>query len=220
MQAAILEEYGAPFRIATISRPQPGPGQVLVRIAASSVNPLDVKIHGGAAAHARHPLPAILGIDLAGTIEAVGEGVTRFRGGEEVFGMTGGVGAHQGSLAEFSAADADLVALKPANLSMREAAALPLVFVTAWEGLIDRAHLQAEATRLAEAGKLVPLIDPRRFSLASACDAYAALKGRTARGKIVVELADLHRSDELLKEAPAEALSAHGVQRVLPYQAD
>jgi hypothetical protein len=49
MQAAILEEYGAPFRIATISRPQPGPGQVLVRIAASSVNPLDVKIHGGAA---------------------------------------------------------------------------------------------------------------------------------------------------------------------------
>src|SRR5262249_37208726 len=101
------------------------------------VNPLDIKIRAGAAAHARHPLPAILGLDLAGTIEATGEDVARFRRGDEVYGMTGGVGGQQGSLAEFAAGDADLVALKPVNVTMREAAALPLTFITAWEGLID-----------------------------------------------------------------------------------
>ena len=100
MQAAILEAYGMPLRLATISRPTPGPGQVLVRIAASGANPLDTKIHEGAAEHARHPLPAILGLDLAGTVEALGEGVARFRPGDEVFGMAGGVGGHQGSLAD------------------------------------------------------------------------------------------------------------------------
>lgn len=141
MRAAVLETNNAPFRITSVARPQAGPGQVLVRIVASGVNPLDIKIHAGAAAHARHPLPAILGIDLAGVVEAVGPGVTRFRRGDEVYGMTGGVGGVQGSLAEFAAVDAALLAPKPANLSLREAAALPLVFITAWEGLVDRAQV-------------------------------------------------------------------------------
>ena len=66
MRAAVLEAHGAPFHLAEIPRPVAGPGQVLVRVAASGVNPLDTKIHKGEAAHARHPLPAILGIDLAG----------------------------------------------------------------------------------------------------------------------------------------------------------
>lgn len=138
MQAAVLDAYGTSFRVAAVARPTPAPGQVLVRIAASGVNPLGTKIHAGAAGHARHPLPAILGIDMAGTIEALGAGVTRFRTGDEVFGMTGGVGGHQGSLAEYAAVDADLLARKPAHLSMREASAMPLVFITAWEGLVDR----------------------------------------------------------------------------------
>jgi len=114
---------------------------VLVRIQASGVNPLDTKIRAGNAAHARHPLPAILGIDMAGIVEAVGPDVTGFRRGDAVYGMTGGVGGIQGSLAEFAAVDADLVALKPSNLSMREAAALPLAAITAWEGLVDRAKV-------------------------------------------------------------------------------
>ncbi len=114
-----------------------------MRIRASGVNPLDTKIRAGKAAHARHPLPAVLGIDLAGTVEAVGEGVTAFRPGDEVYGMTGGVGGVQGSLAEFAAVDARLLAVKPAQLSMREAAALPLAFITAWEGLVDRANVHA-----------------------------------------------------------------------------
>ncbi|KJC53490.1 quinone oxidoreductase [Bradyrhizobium sp. LTSP849] len=143
MRAAILETHNAPLRISTVSTPEIGPNQVLVRVRASGVNPLDTKIHSGAAAHARHSLPAILGLDLAGMVERTGRDVTRFKPGDEVYGMTGGVGGVQGSLAEFAAVDADLLALKPANLSLREAAALPLIFITAWEGLIDRAALEA-----------------------------------------------------------------------------
>ncbi|UFW83974.1 zinc-dependent alcohol dehydrogenase family protein [Bradyrhizobium barranii] len=140
---AILETHNAPLRLSTVSTPEVGPREVLVRVHASGVNPLDTKIHAGAAAHARHPLPAILGIDLAGVVEQTGRDVTRFKPGDEVYGMTGGVGGVPGSLAEFAAVDADLLAPKPANLSMREAAALPLIFITAWEGLIDRAALKA-----------------------------------------------------------------------------
>ena len=75
MQAAVLDGYGAPFRIAAVAKPKPTAGQVLVRIKASGVNPLDIKIRAGEAAHARQPLPAILGIDLAGIVEAVGPAV-------------------------------------------------------------------------------------------------------------------------------------------------
>jgi len=152
MKAAVLETYGAPFRISDIPVPVPGPGEVLVRIVASSVNPLDTKIHAGVAEHARHPLPAILGIDLAGTVEAVGSAVTGFRPGDEVYGMAGGVGGLQGTLAEYVAADADLLAVKPANLSMREAAALPSVAITAWEGLVDRMAVGAGETVLVQGG--------------------------------------------------------------------
>jgi NADPH:quinone reductase len=143
MQAAVLDSSNAAFRIAPMPRSQPLAGQVLVRIAASAVNPLDTKIRAGQAAHARQPLPAILGIDLAGLVEAVGDGVTAFRHGDEVFGMTGGVGGLQGSLAEYAAVDADLLAPKPANLGMRDAAAVPLIFITAWEGLVDRAAVHS-----------------------------------------------------------------------------
>ena len=152
MQAAVLQRHGTPFQVGLVSRPEPAPGQVLVRIKASAVNPLDLKIHKGEAAHARHPLPAILGIDLAGIVESVGTGVTQFHRGDEVYGMTGGVGGLPGSLAEFVAADADLLARKPANLTMREAAALPLISITAWEGLVDRAAVRKGQKVLVQGG--------------------------------------------------------------------
>ena len=152
MRAAVLEGPKQPFKVMPVERPKPAAGQVLVRIAASGVNPLDTKIRAGAAAHARHPLPGILGIDLAGAVEAVGAGVTSFREGDEVYGMTGGVGGVQGSLAEYAAVDATLLARKPANLSMREAAALPLIFITAWEGLVDRAHVRGGQNVLIHGG--------------------------------------------------------------------
>ena len=152
MQAAVLETIGGPFRVRSIPRPEPQAGQVLMRIAASAVNPLDLKIRAGEAAHARQALPAILGIDMAGTVEAVGPGVSAFRAGDAVYGMTGGAGGVQGSLAEFAAVDAALLALKPANLSMRAAASLPLVFITAWEGLVDRAGAEPGQTVLVHGG--------------------------------------------------------------------
>jgi NADPH:quinone reductase len=152
MQAAVLDSPGAAFRLAPVPRSDPQPGQVLVQIKASAVNPLDIKIRAGQAAHARQLLPTILGIDLAGTVEAVGDRVTAFKPGDDVYGMTGGVGGLQGSLAEYAAVDADLLAPKPANLSMRDAAALPLIFITAWEGLVDRAAVHAGQKVLVHGG--------------------------------------------------------------------
>ncbi|HEY9648826.1 MAG TPA: zinc-dependent alcohol dehydrogenase family protein [Chroococcidiopsis sp.] len=141
MQALMVDEQTATFRTTEIPRPEPTANQVLVRIKASGVNPLDSKIRTGKAPHAQQVLPSVLGIDLAGIIEAVGSEVTAFQVGDEVYGMTGGVGGLQGSLAEFAAVDADLLAKKPTNLTFREAAALPLVFLTAWEGLVDQANV-------------------------------------------------------------------------------
>jgi NADPH2:quinone reductase len=152
LKAAILESANAAFRIVERPRPEPARDQVLVRIHASAVNPLDTKIRAGAAAHARHPLPAILGIDLAGVVEQLGSEAVGVRVGDAVFGMTGGVGGVPGSLAEYAAVDAALLAVKPARLSMREAAALPLVVITAWEGLVDRAHVGAGQTVLIQGG--------------------------------------------------------------------
>src|SRR5450432_1274891 len=152
MRAAVLDTSGASFRLAQVAQPKAESGQVLVQVKASAVNPLDIKISAGEAAHARQSLPAILGIDLAGVVEAVGPGVTSFRNGDEVFGMTGGVGGLQGSLAEYAAVDADLLAPKPANLAMRDAAAVPLIFITAWEGLVDRAAVHAGQKVLVHGG--------------------------------------------------------------------
>jgi NADPH2:quinone reductase len=142
-KALFIDAQDAAFRLAEVKKPSPAAGEVVVRIKASGVNPLDTKIRAGKAAHARHPFPAVLGIDMAGIVEEAGAGVTEYRRGDEVYGMTGGVGGIQGSLAEYAAVDARLLALKPANLSMREAAALPLIFTTAWEGLVDRAQAGA-----------------------------------------------------------------------------
>jgi NADPH:quinone reductase len=152
MRALVLERYNAPFTLTEVRRPVANAGQVLVRVKASGVNPLDVKIRSGNAAHARVTLPAILGIDLSGIVEDVGPEVTAFKPGDEVYGMTGGVGGLQGSLATFVAVDSDLLAIKPANFSMREAAALPLAFITAWEGLVDRANVHAGQRVLVHAG--------------------------------------------------------------------
>jgi NADPH2:quinone reductase len=152
MQVLVLTQHNGPLELTELPRPVPRQGEVLVRIAASGLNPLDTKIRAGAAAHAKHPLPLVLGIDMAGVVEAVGEGVSRFKAGDEVYGMTGGVGGLQGSLAQYAAVDAELLALKPSNLSMREAAALPLAFITAYSGIVDRARLQAGQTVLVQGG--------------------------------------------------------------------
>jgi len=152
MNALLVDAANAPLRLVSIDRPAPAAGQVLVRIKASGINPLDAKIRAGQAGHARQPLPAVLGMDLAGVVEALGEGVSDWVVGDEVYGLATGIGGAQGSLAEFAAVDARLLARKPANLSMREAAALPLVLITAWEGLVDRARVGADQSVLIHGG--------------------------------------------------------------------
>ena len=186
MKAAVLENYGAPFRITDVALPAPRAGQVLVRIMASGVNPLDLKIRAGAAEHARHALPAILGIDLAGVVDAVGPGVTTFRVGDEVYGMTGGVGGVQGSLAEYAAVDADLLALKPSHFTMREAASLPLVFITAWEGLVDRAHMSAGQTVLVQGG--AGGVGSIAIQIARAFNAKVFATGAASRASVIEQL--------------------------------
>lgn len=152
MKALVLSRYNGPLELTELSMPKPARGEVLVRVKASGLNPLDTKIRSGNAAHAKHPLPLVLGIDMAGTVEAVGEAVTGFKVGDDVFGMTGGVGGLQGSLAQFQAVDARLLALKPSNLSMKEAAAIPLSFITSYQGIADRANLQSGQTVLVQGG--------------------------------------------------------------------
>lgn len=152
MQAARLTQFGAPLSIVPTELPTLRPGQVLVRVIASGVNPLDTKIQAGNAAHAQVGLPAILGIDLAGIVEGGAPGQTRFKPGDDVYGMTGGIGGVPGSLAQFAAVDADLLAHKPHTLDMRQAAALPLIFITAWEGLVERARVQAGQKVLVHGG--------------------------------------------------------------------
>jgi NADPH2:quinone reductase len=152
MRAYLVERPEGEFHTVDLPRPVPAAGQVLVRVLASGVNPLDIKIRAGKAAHARQPLPAVLGLDMAGVIEELGPGVTAFRNGDPVYGMVGGVGGIQGTLAEFVIADWRLLAPKPESLSMRETAALPLVTITAWEGIVDRAHVQAGQKVLVHAG--------------------------------------------------------------------
>lgn len=138
MRAMILNTYGedAPFERTEVPQPEPAPGEVLVRIAASSVNTVDTMIRRMGPDLALSPsTPALLGMDFAGTVEALGEGVTDFAAGDDVYGCAGGLADLPGTLADFIAADARLMAHKPKSLSMAEAAALPLVAITAWEGL-------------------------------------------------------------------------------------
>jgi NADPH2:quinone reductase len=152
MKTYVVEVANGLFQEIEAMKPKPLRGHVLVKISASGVNPLDTKIRAGQAGHAKQPLPAVLGLDMAGIVEDVGPGVIAFQPGDEVFGMVGGVGGMQGTLAEYISADAALLAPKPKTLNMQQAAALPLVAITAWEGLVDRAKVHAGQTVLVHAG--------------------------------------------------------------------
>ncbi|WP_028115935.1 zinc-dependent alcohol dehydrogenase family protein [Ferrimonas senticii] len=154
MKASVIREFGGveKFELAEMPQPEVKAGHVLVKVAASSVNTVDMMLREmGTALPFAPQLPAILGMDFAGTISAVGDGVTDFAVGDEVYGCAGGLADLQGSLAEYMLADTKLIARKPASLSMREAAALPLVAITAYEGL-QRAGISAGQKVLVHGG--------------------------------------------------------------------
>lgn len=143
MKAMIIKAFGSEdvFEQAQLPTPQLIDGHVLIKVAATSVNTVDTMIRAmGDELPLAPALPGVLGMDFSGTVEAVGKGVTNFAVGDEVYGCAGGLVDLQGALAEYMLADAKLIAYKPKNLSMREAAALPLVAITAYEGLM-RANL-------------------------------------------------------------------------------
>ena len=134
----LLNAYGenAPFTTSDIPKPEVKPGHVLVKIAASSVNTVDTMIRNmGPELPLSPKLPALLGMDFAGTVESVGDDVDDYVPGDEVYGCAGGLADLPGALAEYIVADSKLIAKKAQNLSMREAAAIPLVGITAFEGL-------------------------------------------------------------------------------------
>jgi NADPH2:quinone reductase len=154
MKATAIRAFGGTdvFETMELPKPEVKPGHIVVKVAATSINTIDMMIRDmGEALPFHPPLPGVLGMDFAGTVEAVGEGVTEYSVGDEVYGCAGGLSDLQGSLAEYMLADADLIAHKPANISMREAAALPLVGITAYEGLV-RAGITAGQKVLVHGG--------------------------------------------------------------------
>jgi len=145
MHAMVMDDFGEPdvFRQTELPRPEVPAQHVLIRVAASSVNPVDTKIRQGKLAAIAPTRPAILHGDVAGTIEAIGAEVEGLAVGDEVYACAGGVNGRQGALADFMLAEAALAAHAPQSIPLNDAAALPLVSITAWEALIDKARVQA-----------------------------------------------------------------------------
>ena len=145
MKAQVIRSFGdtSVFQLEEIPVPTILPGHVLIQVKATSVNPIDTKVRSGAVPAVSPAFPAVLHGDVAGIVSEVGEGVTEFKLGDEVYGCAGGFKDTGGALAQYMLADARLIAHKPKNISMEEAAAIPLVAITAWEALFDRAKIKA-----------------------------------------------------------------------------
>lgn len=144
MKAIVIEKFGDADIMCLSDVPDSvaAGGELLIDIAATSVKTADTKARElGHVLDFVPPLPAVLGMDFAGTVAAVGEGVDGFAPGDAVYGCAGGGVGHGGALAERIAADARLIAPMPSNLSMAEAASLPLVAITAYEAQVNRINV-------------------------------------------------------------------------------
>ena len=133
MQAVVMHETGDPdvLRNEEIDRPEPGDGELLIKVRAASVNPADWKLRRG---FMNKPLPTVLGYDVSGTVEtSLADG---FAEGDEVFGSSA-----SGGYAEYSTASAGVIAKKPEGVSHEQAAAIPVAGLTAWQALFERAGL-------------------------------------------------------------------------------
>lgn len=151
MKAMLMTKAAGPLVFSEVQKPVPGPRDILVRLHAAGVNPVDAKLHKRGTYYPEN-LPCILGLDGAGIVESAGPLVERFKPGDEVFFLEGGIGGVPGNYAEYAAVHEDFAALKPAAISMAEAAAIPLVFITAWESLFDRACLAPKQAALIHGG--------------------------------------------------------------------
>ncbi|MCO6690076.1 MULTISPECIES: zinc-dependent alcohol dehydrogenase family protein [Pseudomonas] len=152
MKAMLLKSYGGvdAFELCEVPKPVPLAGQVLVRVHATSINPLDYQVRRGDY-HDLVQLPAITGHDVSGVVEAVGAGVTAFAPGDEVW-YTPQIFGGPGSYAEYHVAAESIIARKPASLSHLQAASLSLVGGTVWEALVVRAALRVGESILIHGG--------------------------------------------------------------------
>jgi NADPH2:quinone reductase len=155
MKAVILTGAGGTEMLKLMEVPAPvikDPQDVMVRLHASGLNPVDYKLRRKGGFYPDR-FPFILGCDGAGVVQAIGEAVTKFKIGDEVFFFNGGMGGdEQGNYAEFTVVHQDYLAAKPKSLSMVEAASVPLVWLTAWEALFDRYSLKKGETILIHGG--------------------------------------------------------------------
>jgi NADPH2:quinone reductase len=155
MKAVMLTDAGGTEMLKLMEVPAPvlkGPLDILVCLHACGLNPVDYKLRRKGGFYPNR-LPLILGCDGAGVVQAIGEAVTKFKIGDEVFFFNGGMGGdEQGNYAELTVIHQDYLAAKPKSLSMAEAASVPLVWLTAWEALFDRYLLNAGETILIHGG--------------------------------------------------------------------
>ncbi|RQW26034.1 quinone oxidoreductase [Rhodobacteraceae bacterium CH30] len=188
MKAMIIRQCGASseFELAELPLPEPQAGQVRIKVMATGVNPIDCKIRSGAVPLAP-AFPAILQGDVAGVVDALGFGVTDFAVGDAVFGFIGGLKTHSGALAEFALADVRLLAHKPAALDFASAAALPVVGMTAWEGLIERAALVPGQSVLVQGGAGGVGHIAVQLAHAAGCRVVATVSGKD-KGKLARQL--------------------------------
>ncbi|MEM1139425.1 MAG: zinc-binding dehydrogenase [Pseudomonadota bacterium] len=154
VKAMVINRFGGPevFEPFEVPRPSPGPGEVLIKVAASSVNPVDYKVRCGRGAFLCPTFPAILHADCAGHVAEVGPGVTAFAEGDGVYAFATGLGGKPGALADYMLADSEMVAKAPTSIPLVEAAALPLVAVTTWYALYDYADIGPKQSLLVMGG--------------------------------------------------------------------
>lgn len=153
MKAVLMTQAGdaSVLQLNEVTKPDlPSAHHVRVRLAAAGINPLDTKLRAKTVYHP-DKLPAILGCDGAGLIDAIGSQVTRFKAGDAVYFCNGGIGDEPGCYAEYTTLHEDYCAMSPANIPLQDAAALPLVCITAWEALFERVNLQPGQTILIHA---------------------------------------------------------------------
>lgn len=228
MRAVRYHEGGGPdvLQLESIDRPEPGPEEVLVKVAAASINPVDAKRRQAGAG----PLPKTTGSDFAGVVKEVGEGIREFAAGDRVFGTGLHTGRFQGgSFAEYVVVPRDIIAQLPESVSFATGAGVALVGVTAWRGLVDHAGLQPGETCFVHGGsggvghvavQLARIMGSEVVTSAGFPAAKETVQGLGASA--VVDYADDSLADEVNRLLPdgADVVFDHRIHDYLQFDVD
>lgn len=209
MQARVIDEFGEPdlFETREIETPEPGSTEIRIAVEASSMNPVDYKIRRGDLPEFAPEFPAIIQCDVAGVVDAVGDEVEAFEPGDEVYGMAGGVAGHPGALAEYMIAETDVIAHAPETLSLTETATLPIVALTAWEMLVDKANVGSEDTVLVYGGS--GGVGHMGVQIARSLGAHVVATGATEEKRAIAEELGADATVDYTSESVEEYVEAH-----------